>query len=399
MELTEMCLDIIHVDMDAFYAAVEKRDNPELEGKPVIVGGDPEGRGVVSTACYQAREYGVHSAMPASQAKKLCPQGIFLPTRMEKYQEVSDQIFNILCDFTPLVEKISVDEAFLDISGTHRLFGSSRMIGKKIQKKIRKELDLQASVGIAPNKFLAKLASDMDKPAGFMVIEEDKIAEILDPLPIEKIWGVGDETKKSLHAKRIRTIEQLKKISEDNLESMFGRFGRKLYKLARGIDLRSVEKIDITKSISQEQTFSEDIKEGEYLFAVLMKYSRKVASTLRGKKLKAKTVFVKIRYYNFKTHTRQHTSRGAFHDTETIYYTAKGLIEKNNLFSSPVRLLGVGVSSLQPAGQQQLSLFNNNDETDRIVEAIDRLKDKFGESSVVRAREIIQKKYKKEEEE
>ena len=392
-----MSLEIIHVDMDAFYAAVEKKDNPELEDKPVIVGGDPEGRGVVSTACYRAREYGVHSAMSAAKAKKLCPEAVFLPTRMKRYEEISDQIFAILSNFTPLVEKISVDEAFLDVRGTHRLFGSSREIARKIQQKIKNELDLKASVGIAPNKFLAKLASDMDKPGGFMVIEEEEIQEVLEPLPIEKIWGVGEETKKSLHKRDIKTIEELKNLSEEKLESMFGKFGRRLYKLARGIDPRPVEKSQPTKSISQEHTFAENIEEKDYLFSVLMEFSGKVARRLRNKGLKAQTVFVKISYDIHKSRTRQKTYDRAFHDTETIYYAARRLIKKNNLFHRPVRLLGVGVSNLTAADKQQLSLFADEEQADSVVKTIDHLKDKFGENSVLRAREIVQKKYDKDD--
>ena len=388
-----MSLNIIHVDMDAFYAAVEKRDNPDLENKPVIVGGDPEGRGVVSTACYQAREYGVHSAMPAAKAQRLCPEAIFISPRMDRYEEVSDRIFDILEDFTPLVEKISVDEAFLDVSGTERLFGPSEDIGEEIQKRIKEKLELQASLGIAPNKFLAKLASDMDKPAGFTIITAEEIDEILEPLPIEKIWGVGEETKKSLHSRGIETIAELKGLSSEELESMFGKFGRKLYKLSRGIDPRSVESSDRPKSISQEQTFPEDLQDEEYLFSVLMKFSRKVAGRLRAREMKARTVNVKICYDTFKTITRQKTYVEAFHDTETTYYAARRLIEKNNLFSRPVRLLGVGVSSLISADQQQLSLFAENRETNRIAEAIDKVEDKFGESSVIRAREMLGEDY------
>ncbi len=394
-----MSLDIIHVDMDAFYAAVEKKDNPELEGKPVIIGGDPEGRGVVSTACYIARKYGVHSAMPAAEAKRRCPQAIFLTPRMARYQEISEKIFDILDSFTPVIEKLSVDEAFLDIKGTERLFGSPREVGRKIQQKIDQELSLQASVGIAPNKFLAKLASDLEKPAGFTVIEEDKIEEVLDPLPIEKIWGVGEKTKEKFHSINIKTIGELKEISEEDLVAIFGNFGSKLYNLARGHDPRVVEKSRVTKSVSQEQTFSENVEEAEYLLSVLMEFSGKVARRIRKKSLKAETVFVKVSYDIFKSCTRQITYKRAFNDTETIYFAGKQLIKDNNLFYRPVRLLGVGVSNLIPADQEQLSLFAEKKESDNVIEAIDQLKDKFGESSVLRAREIVQKNYEEEDEE
>lgn len=386
-----MSLNIIHVDMDAFYASVEKRDNPELAGKPVIVGGDPEGRGVVAAACYNVREYGVHSAMPAAEAKRRCPHAIFLPVRMDRYQEVSNQLFKILSNYTPVIEKLSVDEAFLDIRGTERLFGSPREVGRMIQRQIKEELSLQVSVGIAPNKFLAKLASDMDKPAGFTVIEEDKIQEVLDPLPIEKIWGVGEKTEEKLHKINIKTIAELKELSEEDLVSIFGKFGQKLYNLSRGIDKREVENTGETKSISHEQTFSENMEEEEYLLSVLMEFSGKVARRLRKKKLKAETVFVKVSYDIFKSSSRQITYQKPFHDTETIYFAGKQLICENNLFRRPVRLLGIGVSNLMPADQEQLSLFSSDNEEDNMVEAIDQLKDKFGERSVLRAREIIEK--------
>ncbi|MFW6389538.1 MAG: DNA polymerase IV, partial [Halanaerobiales bacterium] len=244
-----MPLDIMHIDMDAFFAAVEQLDNPELKGKPVIVGGTHlDNRGVVSTASYEARKYGVHSAMAIVEAKRLCPDGIFVSGRMKRYQEISANIFDIFKGFTPLVEKISIDEAFLDLTGCHKLFGDSYQIGSKIKNKIKEELGITASIGLAPNKFLAKLASDMDKPDGFFIIEEDQIDNILEPLSVRKIWGVGKKSAELLESRGIKTIRDLKQLSQNDLKALFGKSGTKLYKLCRGIDNRRVSTEEEVKS-------------------------------------------------------------------------------------------------------------------------------------------------------
>ena len=383
-------LNIVHVDMDAFYAAVEQKDNPQLQGKPVIVGGTGlDDRGVVSTASYEARKYGVHSAMPIKQARKLCPEGVFLPCRGERYAKISQQIFNIMSDFTPRIEKISIDEAFLDLTGCHHLFGTSREIGQKIKKRIQKELDLVASIGIAPNKFLAKLASDLEKPAGFKVIAEDEIAEVLDPLPVKNIWGVGEKTAAVLAEQGIKTVEQLKKYSTEELEALFGKLGHQLYQLARGIDKREVEVGEETKSISHEKTFRRDLKQEDPLFSILMELSEMVGRRLRKKRFKGKTVFIKLRYDDFNTLTRQKTLQRPFFTTEKIYQTGKELILQENLLNRPVRLLGIGVSNLIEKSAQQLSLFDDHRED--LVRTLDEIKNKYGEKSVFRARQLINK--------
>jgi DNA polymerase-4 len=253
--------------MDAFYASVEERDRPELVGKPVIVGGTPEKRGVVSAANYVARRFGVHSAMPAITARRLCPQGIFLPPRIDYYAEVSSQIRDIFERFTPMVEPLSLDEAFLDVTGSEHLFGSAVEIGQKLKQMIRQEIRLVVSVGVAPNKFLAKIASDLKKPDALVVVEPDKVQEFLDPLPVERLWGVGKQGSKVFQRLGIRTIEQLRQYPLDILQSRFGSSGEHLWQLARGIDDRAVVPERDAKSISHETTFERDIADLEVLRA------------------------------------------------------------------------------------------------------------------------------------
>jgi DNA polymerase-4 len=281
---------IIHVDMDAFYASVEQLDNPEFIGKPVIVGGDPKQRGVVSAASYGAREFGVHSAMPMSKAIRLCPNAIVLPVRMKRYVELSQQIHAIFEKFTPQIEPISLDEAFLDVTESLQLFGSAEKIGRDIKHQIKEQLGLVASVGIAANKFLAKLASDLDKPDGFVVITEKNKQQILDSLPVSKIWGVGKVTEKALRSKGINTIGQLRKTPADILEGIFGDQTPHMLRLAQGIDSREVESSREAKSISSEQTFATDITNKNILLNVLLNQVEDIAQRLRTNDLEARTI-------------------------------------------------------------------------------------------------------------
>ena len=336
-----MALNIMHVDMDAFYAAVEQMDNPELKGKPVIVGGISN-RGVVSTASYEARKYGVHSAMPIAEAKRLCPHGIFLPGRHERYSEVSRQIFAILYQYTPIVEKVSIDEAFLDLTGCSRLFGNSIQIGRRIKADIYNKFGLTASIGLASNKFLAKLASDMEKPDGFFVIEEKDIDRILEPLDVGKIWGVGKRTAEILKSKGIDTIGRLKTLTIEELETLLGKNGVRLYYLSRGIDNRRVEVNNPVKSISHEETFAEDISDRNLILASLLRMSIKVSRRLRKAGLVGNTIEVKIRYGDFTTYTRSISISVGTNQTDIIYQKAIYLLEKNKLLNRPIRLLGVG---------------------------------------------------------
>lgn len=382
-----MALNIMHVDMDAFYAAVEQMDNPELKGKPVIVGGISN-RGVVSTASYEARKYGVHSAMPIAEAKRLCPHGIFLPGRHERYSEVSRQIFAILYQYTPIVEKVSIDEAFLDLTGCSRLFGDSIQIGRRIKADIYNKFGLTASIGLASNKFLAKLASDMEKPDGFFVIEEKDIDKILEPLDVGKIWGVGKRTAEILKSKGIDTIGRLKTLTIEELETLLGKNGVRLYYLSRGIDNRRVEVNNPVKSISHEETFAEDISDRNLILASLLRMSIKVSRRLRKAGLVGNTIEVKIRYGDFTTYTRSISISVGTNQTDIIYQKAIYLLEKNKLLNRPIRLLGVGVSNLSPEGPEQLSLFENNLKMEKLAKTIDLIRDKFGETSVIRARNL-----------
>ncbi|MFW5998597.1 MAG: DNA polymerase IV [Bacillota bacterium] len=385
-------LNIMHVDMDAFYASVEQKDKPELKNKPVIIGGNELGnRGVVATASYEARKYGIHSAMPVAKAKKLCPHGIFISGNMSRYQEESDRIFEILSGYTPLVEKISIDEAFLDLTGCHHLYGNSKKIGKMIKSEIKEKTDLNASIGLAPNKFLAKLASDLKKPDGFMVIYKERIAEIIDPLSVNKIWGVGKKTEEKLIKKGIKTIGKLKQVPRKELKAMFGSFGVKLYKLARGIDDRNVVPKNETKSISHETTFKESLTSRDKILAVLLILSEKVSRRLRKNNFTGCTIFIKIRYDDFKTYTRRNTLSYYFNDTENIYNIGKKLLEKEDL-KKPIRLLGIGVSKLVQNKNKQMDLFNEDKE--KLYETIDIIKNKYGENSILRARDLIYKKNK-----
>ncbi|NLJ84477.1 MAG: DNA polymerase IV [Halanaerobiaceae bacterium] len=384
-----MALNIMHVDMDAFYAAVEQMDKPELKGKPVIVGGvSLSNRGVVSTASYEARKYGVHSAMPIVEAKRLCPDAVFLPGRHERYSEVSRQIFEIFYQYTPLVEQISIDEAFLDLTGCSRLFGDSIQIGRRIKEDIYNKFGLTASIGLARNKFLAKLASDMEKPDGFFVIEDKDIDRILEPLDVNKIWGVGKKTAEILRSRGIDTIGRLKTLPLEELENLLGKNGIRLYYLSRGIDNRKVEVDNPVKSISHEETFAENISDKNAILSSLLRMSSKVSRRLRKAGLIGNTIDVKIRYGDFTTYTRSISIAVGTNNTDVIYQKAIYLLEKNKLLNQPVRLLGVGVSNLSPEGPEQLSLFENNQKTDDLTKTIDFIRDKFGETSLIRARNL-----------
>lgn len=381
---------IIHVDMDAFFAAVEVRDNPEYRGKPVIIGGDPrrDVRAVVSTASYEARKYGIHSAMPLVQAWRLCPNGIFLRGSMTKYAQVSRQIMQIFSRYTPLVEPLSIDEAFLDVTGCEKLFGSPPEIAARIQADVQRELDLSCSVGVAPNKFLAKLASDLKKPNGLTIILPDQIEAILHPLPIEKLWGVGEKTAVKLKNMGIDTIGQLAKLPQTLLTTAFGKMGAGLWYLARGEDVRVVETSREAKSISRETTFPRDIADLEVIRAVLLELADDVALSLRRHQFLAGTVTLKLRYGNFETITRQGALPAPACLTMPIYSKALELLSRVNLQGRGIRLVGVGSGGLSDsAGSRQLSFFEDPGlvREEKIAEAIDRVSDRYGRGAVKRA--------------
>ena len=347
---------IIHVDMDAFYASVEKLDHPDLEDKPLIVGGMGK-RGVVSTASYEARKYGVRSAMPMSRARKLCPQGTYLPPRFERYREISQRIREIFLSYTSKVEPISLDEAFLDLTETTRSFEQAIKTARRIKEGVKERLALTCSVGVAPNKFLAKLASDLQKPDGFTVIEEKNIDQILKNLPVGKIGGVGEVTENKLAEMSIHTIGQLKQVSLRRLKDAFGKQGENLYRLARGIDESSVEPEREAKSISQEITFEEDLRDPEKIKDYFLILSEGLGRSLRKDRLRARTIKIKVRYSDFTTITRQITLDSAISSTEVIKEMAKKLFEKRTPRDRRIRLIGLGVSNLTETREEQLLLF------------------------------------------
>ncbi len=380
---------IIHVDMDAFYASVEQRDRPELRGKPVIVGGPAEARGVVSAASYEVRTFGVHSAMPTAQAMRRCPHAILLPVRMERYAEVSQQIQAIFERYTPLVEPISLDEAFLDVTGSTNLFGPAEQIGRAIKREIASQTRLTASVGVAPSKFLAKLASDLRKPDGFVVVTEQNKQAILDPLSVGRIWGVGRVTERALHARGIRTIGELRAASEIELRSIMGSGATELRRLARGEDDREVEAVRQARSLSSEQTFATDVSDADVLRSVLLEQVEEVAQRLRRRQLKARTVSLKLRYGDFRTVTRSETLPEATNLTQVLWETAErvfGQWRRNG--SGALRLLGFAATGLGPERGGQGSLFPDPEaeKLKRLDRTMDAIRDRYGKRAVRRGR-------------
>ena len=378
---------ILHVDMDAFYASVEERDNPALVGKAVIVGGTAEGRGVVAAANYEARKFGVHSAMSAARAVRLCPHATFIRPRMERYAEVSRQVRSIFEEFTPLVEPLSLDEAFLDATGLEHLFGSSANIGKQIKERIRADLHLIASVGVAPNKFLAKIASDLRKPDGFVVVDQNSVQEFLDPLPVGRIGGVGKVTGEVFDRLGIRTIGELRQLSLETLHHLFGSSGEHYWRLSHGLDDRRVVPDREAKSISHETTFAEDIADREELHAWLMELVEQVARRLRRHELKGRTVELKVRFADFHTITRSTTLDEPSNITQELLVAAieifRTKLPKNHL---PVRLLGFGVKGFDDSGQSQRQLFGEPDrERQRQLDDVaDQITGKFGKTAIRR---------------
>lgn len=372
---------ILHVDMDAFYASVEVLDNPELRGKPVIVGGTPEGRGVVSAASYEARAFGVHSAMSAARAIKLCPDGVFLRGRMGRYAEISRQIGAIFEDYTPLVEPLSIDEAFLDVTGCRRLFGSAEKIGRLIKDRIDQELGLTASVGVAHNKFLAKLASDLDKPNGFVVIQRETAKELLADLPVEKLWGVGKVSRKELNNFGINKVRDLLAVPAELLVSQFGDHMTHLLELAVGHDERPVIPAHDAKSIGNETTFASNISDMGQLVDILDYLSDKVARRVRAHDFKARTITLKARYGDFTTFTRSASLNEATDSTVVIRDTARKLLkEKLGRRGRALRLIGVSASGLQKEKLCQGELFVDPGQVKdrKLDQLMDEVNDRFG---------------------
>jgi len=380
---------ILHVDMDAFFAAIEQREHPDYIGKPLIVGADPKngkGRGVVSTCSYEARKFGVHSAMPISQAYKRCPQGIFVPPNGALYSQVSKDIFKVFYEFTDLVEPLSIDEAFLDVSGCIKLFGSAKTIGKKLKYRIYEAQALTASVGIAPNKFLAKIASDLEKPDGLVIVDENKIQEFLDPLPLSRLWGAGQKTIEKLNKEHIYSVGDLSKLPQKVLEQKFGKQGKNFYYLSRGLDDRPVVPAHEVKSVSNEMTFSHDLYDLEILRETLLHLSEKVGYRMRQKGLSGRTIHLKLRYEGFETITRNKTLNNTTANTEIIFNIVWKLFGQNYDTRRKVRLLGVGVSGFKESVGQQISLFDDTKKTLSQLDVVeDMVRKKFGKNAINRA--------------
>jgi DNA polymerase-4 len=377
---------ILHIDMDAFYASVEERDRPELKGMPLIVGGTG-GRGVVAAASYAVRRFGVHSAMPMREALRRCPEAVVVQPRMARYKEVSDQVFAIFHEFTPLVEGLSLDEAFLDVTASRQLLGSAEAIGADIRRRIAKQTGLTASVGIAPNKLLAKIASDLNKPDGMCCIHAGNLREILDPLPIQKLFGVGQKSLPTVLAAGIVTFGDAREAGDEVLWRAFGKHGKAMRDRAAGLDDRPVEPDREEKSISAEETFDKDIRDPAALLAHLMHLADRTASRLRAHNLIAGTVNVKIRRGDFTTYTRQRALEPATQDTAILSTAAEALLAAW-LASQPraaVRLLGVGVSDLQSQRQSDLFSGAQPDPGARLDSAVDGIRDRFGAALLTRA--------------
>lgn len=378
---------IIHVDMDAFYASVEQHDNPELKGQLVVVGGSVKSRGVVAAASYEARKFGIHSAMPMARAVKLCPSLIVLPVRMERYAEVSGKIRAIFEKFTPIVESISLDEAFLDVTGSINIFGSAEKIAVAIKDDIKKETGLTASVGVAPNKLLAKIASDLKKPDGLVIITEDNKQEILDGLPVGKLWGVGKVTEKSLHLAGIYTIGQLRKKPIEQLKPLVGSFAAQLLDYANGIDQSEVEPDRSAKSISTEQTFEADTDDRNFLLNVLLSEVETVAQRLRDENIKAKTFTIKFRYGNFRTITRSQTVAEPGNSTAVLWQVCQGIFERwYSRERGSLRLIGFEAAHFETECTGQLLFFGDdkNNKQKRLDEAVDKIRKRYGDNSLKR---------------
>lgn len=389
-------LSIIHLDLDAFFASVEQRDNPAYRGKPLIVGGISSGkgnsnRGVVCAASYEARKYGVHAGMPIWEARQKCPQGIFIPSQMNKYSEASKKFFQICSTYTPLIEPLSIDELFLDVSGCESLFGSSEIIGRKIKKRVHQELGIKVSVGIAENKFLAKIATNLGKPDGFYIIPSKDIQKILYPLPVSSLWGIGKKTEELLKKSGIYLVEQLARMPDSILENLLGKNGKKMKLLAQGIDESPVTPPSKAKSIGKETTFSTNITEKVVLVKELLKISQMVGYTARKKGYKGRTITLKIRFHNFITLNKSMTLENSTNIDDLIFKTVVRLLDKINIKKGGVRLLGIKLSNLTSGNERKQLKFlrdeedKKDDKLEQLTQSLDKIREKFGTKSVTRA--------------
>ena len=378
---------ILHIDMDAFYASVEQRDHPTYRKKPVVVGADPQGgrgRGVVAAASYEARQFGIHSAMPISQAYRRCPKAVFLPVHMDRYQECSNQIFKIFQRYTDLVEPLSLDEAFLDVTGSYTLFGTAEAIGRKIQEAIWEEERLRASVGVASNKFVAKVASDLEKPQGFVVVSHQKEREFLCDLPLKRLWGAGPKTIRQLNHLGYQTIGDVAQQHQTVLRSILGKLGVHLWQIANGLDDRPVVPEEPAQSIGAETTFPQDTANPTVIRKTLLVLSERVAQRLRAQSLGARSVQIKYRDETFHTVTRSIVLTKQTNHTPDLYQMALTLLDRISPSNRKVRLLGLSASQLDPIeSNQQLMLFDPTGNRNMgLSNAIDSIRHRFGDQSI-----------------
>ena len=392
---------IMHLDMDAFFAAVEQKINPDLRGRPVIVGGTPESRGVVSTCSYEARNYGVHSAMPMKEAAKLCPDAVYIDTSGGKYSYLSVKILEILKNYSPNVEPVSIDEAFVDITGVYKRYGKPEALAQAVKDNIKSEYGLTASVGIAPKRFIAKMASGSDKPNGLVVITPDRVRQFLWVQPVGHLWGVGPKAEKALKEKGIMTIGDLAKTSEAKLKNMFGIMGPALVKMANGQgddEVRASHLKYDAKSMGHEHTFSKDTNNQDEVLGLLLYLSDRTSRRLRQSGCEARTVTLKVRRSDFKLLTRAHSLSEYFSSEKVIYRTAKDLLLQNRFLELPIRLVGVNVcnlrENLEPA---ELDLFSEGAprlRDNRLDKLLDGLRDRHGEESIfIAASHLIMPEY------
>ena len=380
---------ILHADLDAFYASVEVLDDPTLRGKPVIVGGRAGERGVVMAASYEARRFGVQSAMPLRTAARRCPHGVFLPGRPERYRELSEQVMAIFGSYTPLVEPISLDEAFLDATGSAAAFGDGETIGRDIKRRVLDEAGLVVSVGVATNKLCAKVASDLRKPDALVVVPPGGEADFLAPLPIRRLWGVGPQAQAALADYGVATIGQLAALPPGTLHRRFGRHGDDLSARARGVDTAPVQPMHAPKSIGHEHTFSVDTRDLRKLEATLLDVAESVATRLRRHDLAARAVQLKLRYEGFETLTRQAPLPHGTREAEPIYRAGLALLRKTLVEGRGVRLVGLTAISLTDT--QQLTLFDGADRSDRLTRSIDAVRERFGDRAITRARLLTER--------
>ena len=377
---------ILHVDLDAFFAAVEQRDRPELRGKPVIVGGSG-GRGVVAAASYEVRKFGVHSAMPTREALRRCPDAICVAPRMSHYSAISQEIFAVFNEFTPLVQGLSLDEAFLDVSDSMSALGSAEHIAREIKLRIRARTELTASVGVAPNKLVAKIASDLRKPDGLVIVRADEVTALLDPLPIRKLFGLGAKTAPKVEALGIRTLGELRQASSSRLRAIFGRYTERLQQRAAGIDDRPVIPDLDEKQISAEETFETDIADRAKLQAEIARLADRTCARLRAKDLVAGCVTVKIRRKDFTTYTRQRHFEPPTQETKVIARIAAELLDAwlKTQPRAALRLLGVGVGEIGPDVQPDLFAAPQTEKNKQLDAAVDQIRKKFGTVALKRA--------------